>query len=594
MRDCVRQWTLFHILSIISYLRPPHLYPDKVIKSPTLGFFFERNLFHSRGVEKIDDRMKGGIEMNGILKRAEKIALCFLLLSSLFLIASQAQTRDKFKERSFREGAKALRAGDYKKAVAVYKEILARDPQETQAHLQIALAYLKTQNYRDCYDHALRASRIDATNAHAHALAGAALLRSGLIVSATNELVEAFRLNSKEPLAFGAAAEIDYYEGRTKESRAKAFQAHLLDPDEPDYLVTIARAASRLEYFAEAAEAYEKFLDIAPITDSERRERVRGLIRFYRRLAGIKIYQVGGQPSGSAPFRLGLDRRPYVKVLINGREANFVIDTGSYSTVVSRKAVKRLGVSEIARGGNSEGFGGTGKFPIVYGLIKSVQIDGVKVQAVPCFIREFHVTEDQPAEDREDGLIGLAVLSSFLTQLDYGASVLRLDPREDPAVPLSLPADVRVIPFRTTQNGLISVETEIDSAHRINAILDSAAGSIVVSSSAVERFNLADRKIKGQRKRVIGAAGIADNVELLRVANCRVADLQLENMRALILDFGAINETSGFEQSGILGGDFLKNYRVTIDFARSQIRLQPHTSAEKKNGQTQNQHLISR
>ncbi len=505
-----------------------------------------------------------------------------MLLSFSCLISAQAQTADKLKERSFRDGEKAIRAGDYKKAITIYREVLDRDPQEVQAHLQLGIAYLKTQNYRDCYEHALRVTRIDANNARAHALAGAALLRSGLIVSATNELIEAFRLDQKEPLAFGAAAEIDYYEGRTKESRAKAFQAHLLDPREPDYLIMIARAASRLEYFAEAADAYEKFLRTAPITDSERRDRVRGLIRFYRRLAGLKIYQVGGQPSGSVPFRLGLDRRPYVKVSINGREANFVIDTGSYSTVVSKKAAKKLGIKEIARGGNSEGFGGTGKFPIVYGLIKNIQIDGVKVQLVPCFIRDFHISEDQPLEDREDGLIGLAVLSTFLTQLDYEAKVLRLDPHEDPALPLTLPSDVRVIPFRTTQNGLISVETEIDSAHRINAILDSAAGSLVVSSSAVERFNLTDRIIKGQTKRVIGAAGIADNVELLRVANCRVADLQIENLRALILDFGAINETSGFEQSGILGGDFLKNYKVTIDFVRSQIRLQPHTPSEKK------------
>ncbi len=512
----------------------------------------------------------------------QRVALCFILLSFSFSTTSYAQTKDKLNERSFRDGAKAMRSGDYKKAITIYKEVLDRDAEEVQAHLQIARAYLKSLNYRNCYEHALRVSRIDANNARAHALAGAALLRSGLIVSATNELVEAFRLDPKEPLAFGAAAEIDYYEGRTKESRAKAFQAHLLDPQEPDYLITIARAASRLEYFAEAADAYEKFLDSAPITDSERRDRVRGLIRFYRRLAGLRIYQVGGEPSGSVPFRMGLDRRPYVKVLINGREANFVIDTGSYSTVVSQKAAKRLGIKEIARGGNSEGFGGTGKFPIVYGLIKNVQLDGVKVQSVPCFIRAFHVSEDQSLEEREDGLIGLAVLSTFLTQLDYQSKVLKLEPQEDPTIPLTLPEDVRVVPFRTTQNGLISVETEIDSEHRINAILDSAAGSLVLSSSAVERFNLADRKIKGQTRRVIGAAGIADNVELLRVANCRVADLQVKNIRALILDFGAINETSGFEQSGILGGDFLKNYKVTIDFVRSQIRLQPHTPSEEK------------
>jgi predicted aspartyl protease len=527
------------------------------------------------------------------MKRGVVLSSVSFLLPVLLLVSTLATAQDDFRGRSQREGAKAVRAGDYQKAITIYRAALDRDAEDVQSHLSIALAYLKALDYRSCYEHATRVIKIAPANARARALAGAALLRSGFIQAAAAELVEAFRLDTKEPLAFGAAAEIDYYEGRTKESRAKAFQAHTLDPNEPDYLITIARSASRLEYFAEAANAYEKFLDIAPITDSERRERVRGLIRFYRRLAGEKIYQVGGEPSGTAPFRLGPDRRPYIRISINGREANFVIDTGSYSTVVSRKAARRLGISEIARGGNSEGFGGTGKFPIVYGLIKTVQIDKVKVQSVPCFIRDFHVTEDQPAEDREDGLIGLAVLSTFLTQLDYQSNVLKLDPREDPTFPPSLPSDVRVIPFRTTQNGLISIETEIDSAHRINAILDSAAGSIVVSSSAVERFKLADRKIKGQTKKVVGAAGIADNVELLRVANCRVADLQVENMRALILDFRAINETSGFEQSGILGGDFLKNYKVTIDFARGQIRLQPHTP-EKKPAQTNSSSISGR
>ena len=50
---------------------------------------------------------------------------------------------------------------------------------------------------------------------------------------------------------------------------------------------------------------------------------------------------------------------------------------------------------------------------------------------------------------------------------------------------------------------------------------------------------------------------IADNVALLRIGQCRVANLLRNNLRALVLDFGAINETSGFEQGGILGGDFL-------------------------------------
>ncbi|HWP42551.1 MAG TPA: aspartyl protease family protein, partial [Blastocatellia bacterium] len=245
-------------------------------------------------------------------------------------------------------------------------------------------------------------------------------------------------------------------------------------------------------------------------------------------------------------------------------------------TVISTRAARRLGVSEIARGGTSQGFGGSGHFPIVYGLLKSIQLGDLKVQAIPCFIRPFHTVKGS-SEPEADGFIGLSILSNFLTELDYKDSLLRLDRNFDRAPEAASP-DVTVIPFRTTQNGLISIETEIEDNHRINAILDSASGSVVLSTAAVERFKLRDKIIKNQTARVIGAAGIAPNVPMLIVRNWGVADLEQKNMRALVLDFGAINETSGFEQGGIIGGDFLKNYRVTIDFARTEVRFQPHTA----------------
>jgi len=541
----------------------------------------ERSLNHTQSLCNFARRTSLGHKVSVIPFKSARLILTSLIVVcalSLSAVASDAAKDQKSQERKMRAGQKAMRDGEYLAAVRIYDDILNYDSESIQAHLAIAYAYFKMLNYQLCFDHANLALKLDPENARAYALSGAALLRSGYVAAASQQLVKAFKLNQKESLAYGAAAEIDYYEGRTKESREKAFQAHWFDPNEPDYLVTIARSASRLELFNEAADAYEKFLKVAPITDRDRREKIEGLVRFYRKLDGVRVYQVGGDERAEARFTLGRDRRPYLTLQINGRDARFVIDTGSYSTVVSEKAAKRLGVSEIARGGRSEGFGGDGKFPIIYGLIKSVQIGEARIQSVPCFIRPFHTPEDHPEEEKEDGLIGLAVLSSFLTELDYGAAKLKIDRSNNTNLPLELPSDVRVIPFRTTQNGLISVETEIDGGNKINAILDSAAGSLVVSSSAVERFNLLDQKIKGQTIRVIGAAGLEDNVELLFVKNCRVADLQQQNMRALILDFSVINETSGFEQSGILGGDFLRNYKVTIDFARGQIRLQPHAT----------------
>jgi tetratricopeptide (TPR) repeat protein len=482
-----------------------------------------------------------------------------------------------------REARKAMRQGKYESALETYLRMTEADMADNRARLGASFAYLKLQHYAPSFQQAKEVLSVDANNSRAHALAGVSLLRSGFVRAAVGELQQALDLNPKEALAYGGAAEIDYYEGRPKEARAKAYYAHNLDPDEPDYLVTYARASSRVEDFKEAADAYELFLEISPQSDKERRDRIRGLIQFYRQLAGLKVHQVGGPEKTEVAFQLGNDRRPYVRVKLNGRDSIFVIDTGSGFTVISKDAAKRFGVTEIARGGKSQGVGGSGKFHIVYGLIKSLQIGEAKVRMIPCFVRPFHGDGDRRPEEKADGFIGLSVLSHFLTELDYKEGRMRLDRSDNnSSTPPAAEPGVTLVPFRTTQNGLISVETEFDGNPFVNAILDSGASSTVISEAAVERLNLGDQIIKGQTTSVIGAAGITENVRLLFIRNCRVADQLQSNLRALVLDFGAINETSGFEQSGILGGDFLRHFRLTIDFNRALLALQPHTPTPTK------------
>jgi predicted aspartyl protease/Tfp pilus assembly protein PilF len=491
----------------------------------------------------------------------------------------QKQANDKL----LREAQKALRGGKTEKAINLYREVLNKDAQNVQAHVGLSHSHFKDQNYLLGFEHAAEALKLNESNARAHALAGVALLRSGLIRAAVPELQRAINLDPKEALAYGGAAEVDYFEGRIKESRAKALYAHRLDPDEPDYVLTYARSSSREEDFKEAADAYEIFLQIAPESDTERRDRIKGLIQFYRHLSGVKVHQVGGAAAAEVPFRLGTDRRPYINVKVNGRDALFVIDTGSGFTVISKDAARRLGVSELAQGGKSQAFGGDGKFLIVYGLIKSLDLGEARVKSVPCYIQNLHHADDAPPGERADGYIGLSILTHFLTQLDYKENVMRLD-RNAVAAGSAVAAlpEATVVPFRRTQNGLISIETEFNGDHRVNTILDSGASSTVISSAAVERFNLRDHIVKGQTVQVFGAAGVANDVELLFLPQCRVADIHRSNVRALVLDFGAINETSGFEQSGILGGDFLRHFRVTIDFSRALLAFQPNAGGGSK------------
>jgi hypothetical protein len=53
----------------------------------------------------------------------------------------------------------------------------------------------------------------------------------------------------------------------------------------------------------------------------------------------------------------------------------------------------------------------------------------------------------------------------------------------------------------------------------------------------------------------------------------------MKNARAVILDLDSINGESGFEQHGILGGDYLSHFRVVLDLRRFQFRITPQTDA---------------
>ena len=62
------------------------------------------------------------------------------------------------------------------------------------------------------------------------------------------------------------------------------------------------------------------------------------------------------------------------------------------------------------------------------------------------------------------------------------------------------------------------------------------------------------------------------------VAEISLANLVEKNLNTPVLDFSPINETSGFEQSGIIGGDFLFKFKMTFDLSQMILRMKPQSS----------------
>ena len=111
-------------------------------------------------------------------------------------------------------------------------------------------------------------------------------------------------LDENEALAIAGLAMVDFYENRLSLACPSGLRrAVSLDPDEPDYVFNLGQAAARSEKYKEAADAYERFLMIAPKTDFDRRARIVGLIDFLRYLGRRVHFMCRRRKSHFCSFR---------------------------------------------------------------------------------------------------------------------------------------------------------------------------------------------------------------------------------------------------------------------------------------------------
>ena len=525
--------------------------------------------------------------------------LCFTFTGATHTAAASGD------KKAYNKGYRAVRKGNYEQAEKIFRELLNKDAHDSEARLGLSFALLKQRNLQGAYDNAARVIMLEPLSARAHALLGSAILGAGEFRLSVEEFKTALSLDENEALAVAGLAMVDFYENRVSLALPQLRKAVSMDPEEADYVFNLGQAAARSEKYKEAADAYERFLAIAPKTDVDRRARILGLIDFLRYLGRQgSLYVPGGENRSSVSFE-ATDNRPIIQVRVNGQKEllRFVLDTGSGMSVVSDQTAKRLGVKPVARGGMARAVGGGGKFEIVYGFLNSIDIGGVRIDNIPVYIRKFF--DDQIPVD---GYLGLSVVSKYLTSIDYGTRRMSLvrQHQTDQLEPwtvrrpegfLSLvpvtPDDGSVeVPLRTTSSGFLSGEVGLEGFNKnINFIIDTAASITVVSEKLSQEEQLLDL-LQPSKMRVFGAAGVTEDVKLLQLPRLSLGLSKLEKINAAVLDLEPVNETAGFTQSGILGGNFLRHFRIYFDFTRGAMRLEP-LSQKPKTADINNPEVVS-
>lgn len=477
--------------------------------------------------------------------------------------------------RLMRQAEKLLRNGAVTDAEAALRKAVVVDS-TSASKVELAFVLSKQRKLQEAYNLSYAVVEAEQKNSRAYAVLGTVLLDAGRFAEARVVLFNALKLNRREDLAWAGFGLLDFYENNINESLMNLQEADLNKPDEPDYLFALAQVCARAERYRDAADAYYRFLNASKNTDDERRVRIKGLINFLRYLGQKdRLYGSVGQDRAKVKFDL-VGNRPVINLKVNGRgeTLRFVLDTGSGITVISEKTAKKMDIKTITKGGFAKGIGGNGKFEIVYGFLNQVDIGDASVKNVPVYIRKFHDNGQEV-----DGYIGLSMISKFLTTIDYGDLTFSLSKKGIDEVEFREKPELS-LPLRLTSSGFLSGEVELEGIEsKLNFIVDTGASVSVISDRVANSVGVS-QYLATDKMRVIGSAGITENVPSFMLPRVTFGSHTRTSVSCIALDLDIINEASGFEQAGILGGNFLKNYRVTFDFKNSKVTF---TSVTEQN-----------
>ena len=319
----------------------------------------------------------------------------------------------------------------------------------------------------------------------------------------------------------------------------------------------------RLHRFDEAANAYTNYINLLPNKDrSEKAAWSRAQVKFLRAFAGKVPVQVDGDDVGvlhTVPFKLVNDKVIVQGKVNGGRTQDFVLDTGSEETVLSRQTASRAGVQPITYT-LSAGVGEVGLRGLQLGRLDSLEIGTLRIRNLPVLIKNPAL---RGLPKREGESFSPLSLGMSMT-IDYQRRMLTIA-KDLPVAD----ADFR-LPMRIHR--LAMVKGTLNNTRPAYFVIDT--GGEVISISADMADTLETRSPRRIPLKVYGTSGWDRDAFLLTGVDLNFDTIQFRNFPIVVLNLRAPSVLLGFRVGGIVGHKFLGKYRVNMDLARSELRLQ--------------------
>lgn len=280
------------------------------------------------------------------------------------------------------------------------------------------------------------------------------------------------------------------------------------------------------------------------------------------------LYEKLETPTGefsSVDIPLRFERgMPWITIQVQGKEIELDLDTGASSVTfgLAEKDLEGLNYKEAGGPVGSLMAYGTSVYRRL--LLPEVRFGGLVYRGLLC---DLALTPLPPSRTRR-GRMGAALLRDFGVLLDYGASKMTLYRRG------LAPADLaawRRVPFNAYGNFVVIRGSLLGSPRQLGFVLDTGAVGIndangeSANNMEVSAFEL----VKDLPHTTEGGFKVMRNQPL---------ELEGEVLEGLnfIFDHGLNDKLLPNFEGGLLGYEFLRKYRVFIDFANSELYFQKY------------------
>ena len=267
-------------------------------------------------------------------------------------------------------------------------------------------------------------------------------------------------------------------------------------------------------------------------------------------------------------FRLAGGAQPLILVPVQMNDSgpfDFILDTGAGMSLLTSELAAQLGVKIL---GVKEGQTAGGKVSVSLAKVESLAVGEAKLDNVDVAVVDLgHLGKTVGATIEGD--IGYNFLKHFRITIDYRTTEIRF---EDPnridsfghtaktEVPIRLANPAKpLILVDVYANGRGSYQFAIDTGTSTTAITPEAARQLGVETSPIGPITTGSARVSAS----------AGNLKSFQVGGARI-----DSMPVIVTDFfDALSSVVGAKLDGIVGYNFLRNYKVVIDYPNELLSL---------------------